>query len=133
MSFEAMVYQFNTELLGIKDREKGLLSDKEIKYAESAILEELHEFAVAHDIKDYVGAIDAAIDLAYFSVGFLVRLGLNLDEIKGCMKVVHEANMEKKAGIQKKRGGPGVIDATKPDGWVSPEERICEVLDGSHN
>ena len=37
--------------------------------------------------------------------------------------------MEKKLGTVAKRAVEGAADAVKPEGWVSPEERIIEILD----
>lgn len=124
------IVTFNRDLLGVKNREKALLSEKELDYAIKAGVEELMEFEDAHKSQNYIGAVDAVCDLLYFAVGFLARMGLTEMEIKECMQAVHEANMEKKLGVQHKRGGEGVADAVKPEGWVGPEERIAEVLGG---
>lgn len=124
------IFAFNRDLLGVKNREKGLLSEKELDYAIKAGVEELMEFEDAHESKDFISAVDAICDLLYFGVGFLARMGLAEDEVRRCMEAVHEANMQKKLGVQQKRGGEGVADAVKPADWVGPEERIAEVLGG---
>lgn len=129
MNIVDQVYEFNTQCLGLTNRERGLLSQAELNYADKAIKEELQEFVDAHAEQDYIGAIDGAIDLVYFGIGFLVRMGLKAEEIKQMMSAVHDANMAKKAGTQDKRGGEGVVDAVKPEGWVPPEERIIAILE----
>lgn len=126
----ANIFAFNRDLLGVKDREKALLSQKELDYAIKAAVEETMEFEDAHETQDFISAVDAVCDLLYFGIGFLARMGLSEEEVRQCMQVVHEANMQKKLGVQEKRGGEGVADAVKPAGWVGPEERIAEVLGG---
>ena len=74
-------------------------------------------------------SIDAIIDLKYFAVGVLYKMGLSPDMQKACCTAVHSANMEKKLGTVAKRAVEGAADAVKPEGWVSPEERIIEILD----
>lgn len=128
--FVDQVFHFNDQVLGIGQRELGLLSDKELEYAGKAIREELNEFEEAHRTQDFVGAVDAAIDNLYFTIGFLKRMGLTAQQVSDCCAAVHAANMEKKLGVQVKRAGEGVADAVKPDGWVGPEERIAAILGG---
>jgi predicted HAD superfamily Cof-like phosphohydrolase len=122
------VISFNAEALGILPREKGLLSEKELEYAMKATKEEAYELKEAHEMKDFIGAVDAVLDQLYFNVGFLYRMGLTAQEIERCFQAVHDCNMQKKLGVQAKRGGEGVADAVKPEGWVGPEERIMEIL-----
>ena len=124
------IFNFNKHLLHIGERPKSLLDPAELNYAVKAGREELEELEEAHLNQDYIGAVDAVLDLLYFGVGFLARMGLSEDEVRACMKVVHDANMQKKLGVQEKRGGAGVADAVKPTGWVPPEERIAEILGG---
>lgn len=124
------VIQFNQVALQIQPREIGLLSPQELTYASKALLEERQEFIDAHAQQDVIGAVDAVLDNIYFSIGFLYRMGLTADQINEAFGAVHAANMEKKAGTQAKRGGDGVVDAVKPDGWTGPEERIARILGG---
>lgn len=124
------VVAFNSQALGIEPREIGLLSPQELEYAKKAWLEERQEFIDAHAAHDVIGAVDAAFDNIYFSIGFLYRMGLTAKQIEDGFTAVHECNMEKKAGTQAKRGGEGVVDAVKPAGWKGPEERIAEILGG---
>lgn len=128
MDIISKVFEFNEKVLNIHRPEISLLNEKELEYAMKASLEELDEFHDAHTAKDVIGSIDAVIDQIYFQIGFLKRMGLTEDQVRRCFGAVHDANMEKKLGIQHKRGGEGVADAVKPDGWVPPEERIAEIL-----
>ena len=93
--------------------------------------EEVQEFSDAHIIGDYVGCVDAMIDLMYFAVGVMYKMGVTPDKINLCMTAVHESNMGKKLGVNYRRGDGKAADAIKPADWVSPEERISEILDGN--
>lgn len=128
--FVEQVIDFNEKIIGVGQREIGLLSDKELEYAIKAIDEEKQEFFQAHHQQDVIGAVDAVIDLMYFGIGFLRRMGLNADQISLCMTAVHEANMEKKLSMAVYKRVEGVPDAAKPEGWVGPEERIAFILGG---
>lgn len=122
------VIAFNRTALGIEPREKSLLSPKELEYAMRATGEEAGEFHQAHEQHDFVAAVDAVLDQLYFNIGFLYRMGLTAREIEDCFQAVHDCNMRKKLGVQHKRGGEGVADAVKPEGWVGPEESIMAIL-----
>jgi Uncharacterized protein conserved in bacteria len=124
------VIEFNRTALNLEPREIGLLSEKELEYAMKAIKEEMYEFKEAHDQQDLIGAVDAIFDKIYFGIGFLYRMGLNAKQIKEGFAAVHHCNMAKKVGVQHKRGGEGVVDAIKPEGWTGPEERIAQILGG---
>lgn len=128
--FVEQVIQFNERIIGVGQREIGLLSDSELEYAMKAIKEEATEFKDAHSQQDVIGAVDAVIDLMYFSIGFLRRMGLTADQISKCMTAVHNANMEKKLSMEVQKRVAGVADAAKPQGWVGPEERIAFILGG---
>lgn len=128
--FVDQVIDFNTKIIGVQQREIGLLSDSELEYAMKAINEEATEFKDAHSQQDVIGAVDAVIDLMYFSIGFLRRMGLTADQISSCMTAVHNANMEKKLSMEVQKRVAGVADAAKPQGWVGPEERIAFILGG---
>lgn len=128
--FVEQVIDFNEQIIGVGQREIGLLSDKELEYAIKAIDEEKQEFFQAHHQQDVIGAVDAVIDLMYFGIGFLRRMGLNADQISLCMTAVHVANMEKKLSTSVHKRVEGVPDASKPEGWIGPEERIAFILGG---
>lgn len=128
--FVEQVIDFNEQIIGVGQREIGLLSDKELEYAMKAIDEEKQEFFQAHHQQDVIGAVDAVIDLMYFGIGFLRRMGLNAEQISLCMTAVHISNMEKQLSMSVQKRVEGVPDAAKPEGWVGPEERIAFILGG---
>lgn len=122
------IVKFNRDVLKIEPRELGNMSPEESDITIKCLAEEIEEFQVAYDNLDYIGSIDALIDLIYFAVGALYKQGLTAEEMSHCMQAVHEANMEKKLGVNYRRGDGSAADAVKPEGWTSPEERIAEIL-----
>jgi len=122
------VIDFNQVVLGIQPRLKGLLIDSEAEISYKCLLEEANEFMGAVETSDYIGCIDSILDSMYFAAGILYKLGLTSEEVDKCMSAVHLCNMTKKKGINSKRA-TGAADAIKPDGWISPEERIKEILE----
>lgn len=124
---------FHSEVLGRPTPEKGLLDDTAFNRSMLQLQEEIDEFEDAHDTKDFIGCVDANIDIIYFAVGNLHQMGLSSDEMTACFKAVHEANMTKKAGMKVRGGVECEGDAVKPEGWVSPEERIAAILGGCAN
>lgn len=130
MSFTNQVVDFNVKVLKINQRSKDLLNSAELDISEKCLKEELNEFIEAHKNGDFIGCVDAMIDLMYFANGVLYKMGLTPEEITKCKTAVHEANMEKKLGVNARRGDGSAADAVKPQDWVSPEERIIDILDG---
>lgn len=105
--------------------DKPRLLSTELMQAQIRCLdEELLELGDATLQHDLVGVTDAIVDLIYFALGFAYRLGLPYDQV---FEIVHKANMRKVIGMTK-RGNTD--DAAKPDGWVSPEQQIKELLYG---
>lgn len=131
MDFTNQVIEFNQQILGIQPREKNMLNLVEYDISCKALLEEVEEFQEGHLNGDFIACVDAMVDLMYFSVGVLYKMGLSAEEITKCMTAVHEANMEKKLGVNYKRGDGSAADAVKPYGWISPEHRIIDILDGN--
>lgn len=127
--FVDQVVEFNQKVLKIEQREIGMLSGGELDISMKCLKEELDEFEQAYQHGDLIGCIDAIIDLRYFAIGVLYKMGLSPETIRKCDSAVHSANMEKKLGVVAKRAVEGAADAVKPVGWVSPEERIIEILD----
>jgi predicted HAD superfamily Cof-like phosphohydrolase len=121
------IVEFNEKVLGIVGRPLDFLSYDEINYLDKAILEERNELLMAHGNGDLAGVVDAILDLCYFAIGGLHRMGLTPEEIGKCFQTIHASNMLKKTGTQLKRGGKA-IDAVKPPGWVPPEEVIAKIL-----
>ncbi len=128
-SFPYQVVEFNQRVLKIEPRRIGALPPAEYDITVKSLKEEVEEFQEAHVKGDIIGGIDALVDLMYFAVGALYKKGLTAESIVDCMTAVHEANMEKKLGVNARRGDGSAADAIKPEGWVAPEERIALILD----
>jgi len=126
---EEVVY-FNRELLGVRRDTPALLSSEEAKWLVTALREEVSEFIEAHDDQASVAhSTDALIDLIYFAIGGMARMGLSADQIKACFLTVHAANLMKKRGVKASRPQDGsVADAVKPQGWTDPVEVIKQIL-----
>ena len=127
--FTRNIVDFNQKVLGITPREMNMLNDSEFDISMACLHEEVREFMEAHIGGDFIGSIDAIVDLRYFAVGVLYKLGLTAEQIEQIDQAVHDANMQKKLGKKEGRGDGVAADAVKPEGWVSPEERIAAILD----
>lgn len=103
-----------------------LLGHKDQLYRLARMLEELHEFQAAHLNGDLTKAADALADLAYFTIGTAIQMGIPFDQV---WNLVHQANMEKArvagAGESKYSDGADII---KPAGWKSPNPAIEALL-----
>lgn len=91
--------------------------------------EELDEFVEAVNNGNHVKAFDALLDLAYVTYGTALFAGITPAMWVEGMTAVHQANMAKvraQHADQSKRGS--TFDVVKPEGWVSPEQRLAEVL-----
>ena len=127
--FTRNIVDFNQNILGIKQRLPAMLNDSEFRISMEYLREEVNELSDAHVDGDFIGCIDALVDLRYFAVGVLYKLGLTAEQIELIDQAVHDANMQKKLGKKEGRGDGVAADAVKPEGWVSPEERIAAMLD----
>jgi predicted HAD superfamily Cof-like phosphohydrolase len=120
--FAEKVIEFNRKVLGINQLlVKMPLVGKGKEFVADAVAEENTEFDGAVDV---VGQVDALIDMIYFAVGGLYKIGLTAEEISDCCDLVHDANMVKAKGKKEGRGDGTVPDAVKAVGWVGPEEMI---------
>jgi predicted HAD superfamily Cof-like phosphohydrolase len=126
--FAQDVIRFNSKILGIKTRPKGLLSSGEMDHLHKCLLEELNEFTDGHNHSDYIECIDSLIDLMYFAVGGLYKMGMTSKQIAKCAKIIHNCNMQKKKGVVARRQTDGSVDAAKPSKWKSPEELLAKAL-----
>lgn len=127
--FFSDVVDFNQRVLNIHQREVGMLGPAEFDISVKCLNEEVDEFIEGHTEGDIIKSIDSIVDLMYFAVGVLYKMGLDAEQIGAVCKAVHDANMEKKLGVVAKRGDGSAADAVKPEGWVGPEERIATILD----
>lgn len=128
-TFAHQVVDFNQQVLKIEQRKQGFLDEGTADISVSCLQEELDEFKEALETRDLIGQVDALIDLQYFATGIMYKLGLTPEQINQCQTAVHEANMEKKLGVNAKRGDGETKDAVKPEGWISPEQRIGSILE----
>lgn len=85
--------------------------------------EEVAEFFVAKDIYEQA---DAMIDLLYFSLGTLVEMGLEADEL---FDTVQRANMAKLWSDGKPHYNPKDGKVIKPEGWEDPAPKIRAYID----
>lgn len=118
------VEHFNQEVLRLRKPQLGELPADQRAHLINSMLEEVGEFQEAAENGDFIGSVDALIDLIYFAVGGLHKLGLNVDDAEFTFMAVHQANMEKQLGVKASRAVGNAPDAIKPKDWVSPEERI---------
>lgn len=123
------IVEFNHRVLGIGSRPLGLLNEAELEITVKSLNEEVEELKVAVASGDIIGSVDALVDNIYFAVGALYKMGLYADTIEKCIKAVHAANMDKKLGVNARRGDGTAADAVKPENWVGPEVRIGQILD----
>lgn len=121
------VYFFNKSILGINRPAPARLSEDEAGWLLMALREEVTEL---QDSKTLEEDVDALIDLIYFAIGGLCRLGLTKDQAKEAFKAVHRVNVMKKAGVKPSRPQNGsVADAVKPDDLPDPLVKIRRILE----
>jgi len=125
--FIGAVVDFNKQVLGVAPRELNLLPLNEHLHACKCLNEELTEYCEAYSEGKFVDSVDALVDLLYFGIGALYKMGLTAGQIKDACHIVHEANMLKKFGAVDKRYN-GAPDAVKPAGWTRPEAKIAQAL-----
>ena len=123
------IYDFNRTVLGFDERQMVLpLNMPEEEWLIASLKEEVQEYEDAMNLPEKV---DALIDLAYFAIGGLVKLGLNEEQAQDCFDAVHRANMTKKSGINTTRPNDGsIIDAIKDENFQDPTEAIKEIISG---
>lgn len=122
----ALVIEFNQRVLGVAKRHLiGWQKENDFRLSLTQLREEVNEAEEAYQNGDFVKLIDAFIDLDYFLKGVVYKHGLTVEQYQELFVLVHEANMEKKLGINHNRPGfDGAADAVKPEGWIPPEDRI---------
>ena len=125
----SLVEAFNKSVVGVPDRKPGSIEDaEEVGFLVGSLQEEIEEFTEALG-QDFIGEIDALLDLIYFACGGLCRMGIPSDVSEKMFAAVHDANMMKAKGRKESREhGTCDLDAVKPEDWVSPEARIMTIL-----
>lgn len=123
------VYEFNRKVLGADPDQMVLPLDiPQHDWLVAALKEEIQEF---ENSETQAEEVDALIDLCYFAIGGLVRMGLSEWQAQECFAVVHEANMTKQPGIKETRPNDGSItDAIKDETFEDPVDRIREIIRG---
>ena len=123
------IYKFQKEVIKLSPPLFPVgLEKASFQWLLSALKEEIDEFEKAKYLSEQV---DALIDLCYFAIGGLARMGLTEDQAKACFEAVHKANMTKKPGVISTRENDGsVTDAIKPSEFVDPTQLIEEILRG---
>ena len=129
MSVFEMVEEFNKEIVKVPARDVGPIQDsKEVGFLIGWLREEIDEFEEAID-QDFIGQVDALIDLIYFAAGGLTRMGIPSNISRKIFAAVHDANLTKTSGMKIERSIAHELDAIKPKDWVGPEERIIRILE----
>jgi predicted HAD superfamily Cof-like phosphohydrolase len=125
------IIHFNREVLGIVRESPKLMPDEEALWLRGALTEEIEEFMDAHATGHLPMAVDGLLDLIYFAVGGLYRMGLDDRKIRECFLAVHVANLTKQRGIKATRPQDGsVADAVKDDTFRDPVLLIEKLLNG---
>ena len=124
------IYEFNKKVIGIDEPKTRLLNTSEREWLITALNEEIEELKTAWENESLIDSIDAILDLTYFAIGGLVRQGLKPSQIEACFNAIHHANMSKAKGVKQGRENfDGVGDAIKPEGWMSPEEKMKTIIE----
>lgn len=133
-SMAQQVAEFNTQILDIQP---GLiitgLTEANFILSIKQLNEEISEFEQADEANDLPGQVDAMLDLVYFALGILYKMGLSPLEINTLFTAVHEANMTKAIGKKKGREVEGATDAIKPVDFKDPKNIIEGVINGRNN
>ena len=77
------------------------------------------------DPLDDVDRLDKACDAVVFAIGSMTKLGLDHHAITKALNIVNDAN---KAKLGMSRDAEGKL--LKPEGFVGPEVKLQEILDG---
>lgn len=127
------IFDFNEQVIGLPAEGLGeemplqpLPTEVKI-WLMKALTEEVNEYDAAWCRQDLIKQTDSLIDLVYFAIGGLKRMGLTRDQAKRVFTVIHNKNMSKKRGGVAARGN-FADDAVKPEGWIPPEEEIGRIL-----
>jgi len=122
------VADFHLEVLQLTATESPTLLSQEFCMERFRFMsEEIEEFVDAGIKGDMVGVADALADVIYVALGTAYQMGLPFQAI---WDHVHRANMRKVRGATK-RGN--IVDARKPEGWISPEAGIATIILGKIN
>lgn len=130
------VYDFNLNLLEIdKPGHIHKLEGGEIEFLLNALREEVDELeecsvgAAAFPGHSRAHQVDALVDLIYFAIGGLARMGIPVEIAKLMFSTVHKANMQKQIGKKEGRSAHlDVKDASKPAEWQDPVDQLHTLI-----
>ena len=97
------IFDFNKLVLSISKNKICELSASEAEFIKKAIDEETKELHEAITSGNIVDQIDALIDLAYFAIGGIYKLGLSAEQANTCFTHIHATNMSKVKGVKQGR------------------------------
>ena len=118
------IFKFNREIIGLEPRKS--ISLVEFSWLVGALKEEVQELEEGATTEDEV---DALLDLCYFAIGGLARMGLTEEQAQKCFDAVHAANMTKSRDVKSTRPlGTHAGDAVKPEAFIDPKEVIRGIL-----
>ena len=128
------IYNFNITVLNLISRIGTIkeLDPDEAQWLIEALTEEIDEFKVARENEDIIEQVDALIDLVYFAIGGLVRLGLTQEQTNACFNAVHRTNMMKRQSpnpTRPKLNTDAVLDQ-KADRTADLNFRLVRILYG---
>lgn len=122
------VFTFNRVVLGKGETEPHLVDSEEMALSLHQFREEVQEIEDAYNAGSLVGVVDGLIDLQYYILGVVYKLGISEAVFRQCFDLVHLKNMEKMKGKKKGRDQYDAADAVKPEGWVGPEEEMAAII-----
>lgn len=134
-SMAQLVAEFNEKVLRLPPKWENNepvtgLSDATMQLSHKQLLEEICEWEDADLDNDLPGQVDAMLDLIYFALGVLYKMGLSPLEINTLFEAVHNANMTKAIGKKKGREVEGTTDAVKPVDFKDPKNIIEGLING---
>lgn len=126
------IFDFNERVVKTPiDQPLGLLTQAQFDWTVKAYKEETQEFIEAAVQQDLIKQVDACLDLTYFAIGTLKKMGLTREQAHACFMAIHTANMRKEKGAVAGRGGDE--DAAKPKDFVPPDRQIGYILFGNED
>jgi predicted HAD superfamily Cof-like phosphohydrolase len=126
------VFDFNERVVKTPVNQPfGPLTQAQFDWTVKAYNEEVKEFVDAALAQDLIKTVDSCLDLVYFAIGTLKKLGLTRQQAHACFMAIHHANMRKEKGEVAGRGGDE--DAKKPENFVPPDQLIGYILFGTED
>lgn len=92
-NFISQIVLFNQSILGIAQREQGLIPANEAQISIESIIEELQELREAFEQGDFIKCVDAIGDGLFFTIGVLYKFGMTEHSIYSLMAMDHKSEM----------------------------------------